>query len=249
MVRRVRRPRGRAPADDALLAEIRDSSIEAIDNQSYPFGELIKKLNIEVGGRNPLYDVMLAYQSFEMTDITFGDKKAELIPLTATNAKCDLTFNILPREKDVVLAAALELFAYLWSANVFRCIGEPKVIYKIKENTALTDCVYKMVLDGDTSAITNKLNGIENGLCDGFYAQNTNLLNGFSGISREIASCCCETNRNIDSVRYDMSKGFCDVAGAIHAEGEATRALINENKIESLRDRIAEELGLPICHW
>ena len=36
--------------------------------------------------------------------------------------------------EDVVLAAALELFAYLWSTNVFRCIGEPKVIYKIKEN-------------------------------------------------------------------------------------------------------------------
>ena len=39
----------------------------------------------------------------------------------------------------------------------------------------------------DTTGINNKLNGLENGLCDGFYAQNTNLLNGFSGISREIA--------------------------------------------------------------
>ena len=29
----------------------------------------------------------------------------------------------------------------------------------------------------DTTGINNKLNGLENGLCDGFYAQNTNLLN------------------------------------------------------------------------
>ncbi|MBO7319604.1 MAG: amino acid adenylation domain-containing protein, partial [Clostridia bacterium] len=87
-----------------LLGEIRDSSIAAIDNQNYPFGDLVKKLNIEVGGRNPLYDVMLAYQSYEMTDITFGDEKAELIPLPTANSKCDLSFNILPREKDVVLA-------------------------------------------------------------------------------------------------------------------------------------------------
>lgn len=50
--------------------------------------------------------------------------------------------------------------------------------------------------------------------------------------------CCCETNRNIDSVRFDMSKGFCDVAGAIHAEGEATRALINANTIQELRDKL-----------
>ena len=27
-------------------------------------------------------------------------------------------------------------------------------IYKVKENTALTDCVYKMVLEGDTTALT-----------------------------------------------------------------------------------------------
>ncbi len=98
------KPEGNKTVEE-LLTEIKDSSIEAIDNQSYPFGELVKKLNIEVGGRNPLYDVMLAYQSYEMTDITFGDRKVELLPLPATNAKCDLTFNILPRENDVVLAA------------------------------------------------------------------------------------------------------------------------------------------------
>lgn len=48
----------------------------------------------------------------------------------------------------------------------------------------------------DTSAVTNKLNGLENGICDGFYAVNTSLLNGFNGvnlnlcnISHEIADC------------------------------------------------------------
>ena len=35
-----------------------------------------------------------------------------------------------------------------------------------------------------------------------------------------------------------MSKGFCDIAGAIHAEGEATRALINQNTIQELRDKL-----------
>ncbi len=87
-----------------LLSEIRDSSVEAIDNQNYPFGELVKKLNINTAGRNPIFDVMLAYQSFEMTDITFADKKAELIPLTTESSKCDMNFSILPRKDDVVLA-------------------------------------------------------------------------------------------------------------------------------------------------
>jgi hypothetical protein len=38
-----------------------------------------------------------------------------------------------------------------------------------------------------------------------------------------------------------MSKGFCDVAGAIHAEGEATRALINANTMQELRDKLADK--------
>ena len=50
-----------------------------------------------------------------------------------------------------------------------------------------------------------------------------------------------ETNRNIDGLRYDMGKGFCDVAGAIHAEGEATRALINSNTMQALRDKLADK--------
>ncbi len=88
-----------------LMQEIRDNSISAIDNQNYPFNELVKKLNINSMGRNPIFDVMFAYQSFEMTDISFGDEKAELIPMTTASSKCDMTFNILPRKDDVVLVA------------------------------------------------------------------------------------------------------------------------------------------------
>ena len=75
-------------------------------------------------------------------------------------------------------------------------------------------------------------------MCDGFYAINNSLKDGFYGTQANIKDCCCTTNRNIDAVRFDMSKGFCDVAGAIHAEGEATRALINANVMQDLRDKL-----------
>ena len=88
--------------------------------------------------------------------------------------------------------------------------------------------------------VNGQLRGITNGLCDGFYAINNTLKDGFYGTQANIKDCCCTTNRNIDSVRFDMSKGFCDVAGAIHAEGEATRALINANTMQELRDKLAD---------
>jgi hypothetical protein len=86
----------------------------------------------------------------------------------------------------------------------------------------------------NTQDINAQLRGITNGLCDGFYA----TRQGISDLGYAVKDCCCQTNRNIDSVRFDMSKGFCDVAGAIHAEGEATRALINQNTIQELRDKL-----------
>lgn len=90
----------------------------------------------------------------------------------------------------------------------------------------------------DTAEVTRKLDGITNGLSDGFYAQNTTMLTNFGGISSQIAQCCCETNRNIDAVRYDAQKNTCEITTAIHAEGEATRALIRENEIQALRDKV-----------
>ena len=84
--------------------------------------------------------------------------------------------------------------------------------------------------------VNGQLRGITNGLCDGFYA----TRQGISDLGFAIKDCCCTTNRNIDALRFDMTKGFCDVAGVIHAEGEATRALINSNTMQALRDKLAD---------
>ena len=107
----------------------------------------------------------------------------------------------------------------------------------------------------DTQEITRKLDGLSYGMCDGFYAQNTTMLNGFSGVTSAVRDaqfaaqqCCCETNRNIDSVRYDAQKNTCDITTAIHAEGEATRALIQKNEMQNLRDRLQQmELREAMC--
>lgn len=93
--------------------------------------------------------------------------------------------------------------------------------------------------------VNGQLRGITSGLCDGFYAVNTGMLNGFSGLQSGITElgygmkdCCCGINRNIDAVRYEAAKNTCDITNAIHAEGEATRALINANTMQALRDKL-----------
>ena len=93
--------------------------------------------------------------------------------------------------------------------------------------------------------VNGQLRGITNGICDGFYAVNSGMKDGFYGIQGALAenrfaqqSCCCETNRNIDAVRYEGAQNTCAITNAIHAEGEATRALINANAMQELRDKL-----------
>ena len=108
----------------------------------------------------------------------------------------------------------------------------------------------------NTQEINGQLRGITNGLCDGFYALNSGMKDGFYGtqagmkdgfygIQGALAenrfaaeSCCCATNRNIDAVRYEGAQNTCAITNAIHAEGEATRALINANTMQELRDKL-----------
>lgn len=86
----------------------------------------------------------------------------------------------------------------------------------------------------DNQAVVSKLDGISNGLCDGFYAMNNSMLTGFNGINTNImqtgygiqqavnadtvanmqntnalqsqlANCCCETREAIQGVNYNMA--------------------------------------------
>lgn len=81
----------------------------------------------------------------------------------------------------------------------------------------------------DYQDIKNGIRGIQQGLCDGFYAQNTTMLQGFNGMQRDLCQgfaavnaginenrfaqqqCCCETNRNIDAVRYENAQNTCAI--------------------------------------
>ena len=90
--------------------------------------------------------------------------------------------------------------------------------------------------------------GVNATVTNGFTNLNTNLASmayntqsGFNSLSREIADCCCSTARNIDSLRFDMSKGFCDV---IRANQDNTNAIIGWLTQEKIAGLQAENSGL-----
>lgn len=96
------------------------------------------------------------------------------------------------------------------------------------------------------------LRGISNGICDSSYALNNAIKDaGYANtvatndarfaISEKLAQCCCDNKALQLENKYEL-------ANAIHEEGEKTRGLIQENKIETLQGRINQlELQAAMC--
>lgn len=100
----------------------------------------------------------------------------------------------------------------------------------------------------DTNTIVNKLDGITNGLSDGFYATNNSIKDtayatqtGIANLGYQMQQCCCETNRNIDAVRYENAKNTCDIINAGNANAQRIVDTINNYVMEQKDLKIAEQ--------
>ena len=125
------------------------------------------------------------------------------------------------------------------------------------------------VLTSDFAQVERKLDSISNGLCDGFYAQNSTMLNGFANaelsrannaaalmqqlnnMAAQNAACCCETKSAIADLKYAVATGDCatqrtienaarDIIESGNANYRALHEEIVQNRIEDKNAQIAE---------
>lgn len=75
---------------------------------------------------------------------------------------------------------------------------------------------------------------------NGMSNQGYEIQNLMNSLSRQISECCCTTQRAIDGVNYNIAEQACGIKEAIHREGEMTRGLIQENKIEALQQKLSQ---------
>lgn len=59
----------------------------------------------------------------------------------------------------------------------------------------------------DTQTVVSKLDGITNGLCDGFYAQNTAIMNGFHGVDNAICNLGYQTQQGFNNTNVALMQG------------------------------------------
>jgi hypothetical protein len=118
-------------------------------------------------------------------------------------------------------------------ADVRAAVDQQTLISKLDQQTyGLADSTY---------AINNTLNSnfrtLDNAICTLGYQNQA----GINSLSAQLAQCCCDNRAAISEVRYDMSKGFCDV---IRAGQDNTRAILDYLTGEKIASLTAENSGL-----
>lgn len=93
--------------------------------------------------------------------------------------------------------------------------------------------------------VNNTLDRGFNQLANQNFSIQQDLCNGFSNTQREILEsrfasqqCCCETNRNIDAVRYENAKNTCDIITASNANTQRIIDQMTADKVDALRTEL-----------
>lgn len=111
--------------------------------------------------------------------------------------------------------------------------------------------------------VNSQLRGVTNGISDAAYAINNgirdlgmNVMQGFNGtqmgmmqgfdqtgqrvadLGYQVQSCCCQTNRNLDSVKYENAKNTCDIINAVNAGTQRVIDKMTTDKIDDLRTEL-----------
>lgn len=137
------------------------------------------------------------------------------------------------------------------------------------------------VLATDFATIERKLDSVNSGICDATFALNNTMTNGFAGVqqslcqgfngvntaiyqngfnterglwnlSSQFADCCCQTQRAIDGINYNMAintnaiqqalcSGTRDIIENQNANYRAIHEELVANKLEMKNERIAEQ--------
>ncbi len=93
--------------------------------------------------------------------------------------------------------------------------------------------------------LNDRLTNIGNGICNlgyemqGDFGQLTQtVMSTGDSIQSQLAQCCCENRLATANLSAQIDRQTCDITTAIHAEGEQTRAMMQANEIQQLRDKV-----------
>jgi hypothetical protein len=131
-------------------------------------------------------------------------------------------------------------------ADVRAAVDQQTLISKLDQQTyGLADSTYAL-----NNTITNGFHGVDNAICNLGY----NVQSGFNALGHQISDCCCQTQRAIDGVNYNMATNTNAIQNAMCANtrdilennNANTRAILDFLTNSKLEDLRAENQALKL---
>lgn len=112
------------------------------------------------------------------------------------------------------------------------------------------------------NTMTNGFHGVDNAICNlgyqtqqGFNSTNVALMQGQNALQAQIASCCCDTQRAIDGINYNMATNTCAITNQmnnntrdiIDSQNAGTRAILDYLCQEKISDLQSENQSLKLA--
>lgn len=103
-------------------------------------------------------------------------------------------------------------------------------------------------LQNKTNEILSAVGGVNQNIGNAICNLGYQNARDFAGLSQQLSSCCCETQRNIDSVRFDMANYTAAINANTNAGVQKILDKMCEDKAAAQAQRIANlELQQALC--
>lgn len=97
-------------------------------------------------------------------------------------------------------------------------------------------------------ALSRQVDHVGDGICSSTYALNNAITGEGRNIQMQLANCCCENQRNVDSVRYDMANFAAATNANTTAQIQKVLDAIAQDKIASLQNQVNQlQLQAAMC--
>ena len=99
-------------------------------------------------------------------------------------------------------------------------------------------------VQGIGSGMTQGFTNVYNGICDLGYKTQAD----FYALSNQLSNCCCETNRNVDGVKFDMANYTAAINANTTAGIQKVLDKLCDDKAQALQARVNQlELQQAMC--
>ena len=120
-------------------------------------------------------------------------------------------------------------------SDVRSAVDQQTLISKLDQQTyGLADSTFAL-----NNTIVNGFHGVDNAICTLGY-QNQQ---GFNTLGHQLSDCCCQTQRAIDGVNYNLATQSCDIK---HAINDSTRSIIDFLTTDKIATLQAENQNLRL---